>query len=95
MYRVVLPSLLETVPTTELPLTVPFTSQVICVPAETQSDAVKDCDRLSATLVVAGETEFATAQRMVTLALEDFDGSATLVAVTFNVDGEGRLAGAA
>ncbi|MHB8539698.1 MAG: hypothetical protein ACYDCD_01965 [Candidatus Acidiferrales bacterium] len=46
------------------------------------------------TLADEGEIEFAAAQEIVTLAVADFDGSATLVAVTEKLGGVGGNAGA-
>ncbi len=64
------------------------------VPGGTHSVAVKDCDCPSATLAAAGEIEFGAAQTIVTLAEADFERSATLVAVTLTVAGDGGAAGA-
>jgi hypothetical protein len=40
-------------------------------------------------VAVSGEIVFVAEHVMVTLAVADFDGSATLVTVTFTVDGDG------
>jgi hypothetical protein len=57
-------------------------------------DAEKICDAPTEMLAEAGAIAFAAAQEIVTLALADFDGSATLVAVTFTFGGAGATAGA-
>jgi hypothetical protein len=82
------------VPMVAVPPTVPFTSQTIAVPAGTQKDAVNVCELPTATVAAAGETAFAVAHVTVTLALASFELSATLVAVTLTVDGDGGVAGA-
>lgn len=84
----------EIVPRIELPPRVPLTSQAIGVPGATQSDAVKFCVALRLRLAAAGEREFAAGQEIVTLAVADFEGSATLIALTTTASGEGAIAGA-
>lgn len=83
-----------TVPTVELPPTVPFTSHVTVVPSATQSDAEKVCVAPATMLTVPGEMEFAAAHEIVTLAVAAFDESAMLVAVTETTAGAGGIAGA-
>jgi hypothetical protein len=82
------------VPRLAFPPVTPLTSQVIAVPGAIQNDAVKFCVCPSPTLAVAGEIEFALGQMTVTLALPDLVPSATLVAVTLTVAGEGGSSGA-
>jgi hypothetical protein len=67
---------------------------VIAVPGARQNVAVKFCVCPSATLAAAGAIVFALAQVIVTLALPNFAASATLVAVTLTVAGDGGVAGA-
>ncbi len=45
-------------------------------------------------MAAGGEIVFVAEHVMVTLAVADFDGSATLVTVTLTVEGEGGTAGA-
>ncbi|MGH9690878.1 MAG: hypothetical protein ACRD4C_07345 [Candidatus Acidiferrales bacterium] len=59
-----------------------------------QNDAVKLAVWPSATLAVEGKIEFVAAHVIVTVALADSELSATLVAVTVTVAGEGGTAGA-
>lgn len=82
------------VPTFKLPPAMLLTSHVIGVPATMHKDAEKICDAPMAMLAEAGAIAFGTAQEIVTLALADFDGSATLVAVTVKLGGAGAIAGA-
>jgi len=82
------------VPTVKLPPAMPLTSHVIAVPAATHKDAEKICDALTEMLAEAGAIAFGAAQEIVTLALADFVGSATLVAVTVKLGGVGVMAGA-
>jgi len=82
------------VPNVALPPATPLTSQVICTPGAVHNDAVKVCIWPSATLAEDGETEFAFAQVMVTVAVPDFVGSAVLVAAMVTVGGDGTVAGA-
>jgi hypothetical protein len=56
--------------------------------------AEKTCDAPTEMLAEAGAIAFGVAQEIVTLALADFDGSATLVAVTVKPGGVGAIAGA-
>ena len=60
-----------------------------------QNDAVKGCVWPSPTLAEEGEIKFDAAHVIVTLAAPVFEASATLVAITFTVAGEGGAAGAA
>ena len=82
------------VPTEELPPAMLLTSHVIAVPAAMHKDAENVCDVPTEIPAEAGEIAFGAAQEIVTLALADFDGSATLVAVTFALGGAGATAGA-
>ncbi len=77
-----------------LPPIIPFTSQVIVVPGGRHRAVVKGCDFPSATLATAGEIELGAAQTIVTIAEADLEVSATLVAVTLTVAGDGGVAGA-
>lgn len=90
----VLLPLFATVPSAILPPVTPLTSQVIAVPAGTQSVAANVCASPRATLAIAGETLFALAHPIVTLADAAREESATLVAVTLTDGGEGGDAGA-
>lgn len=80
------------VPRVAFPPATPFTSQTIGVPLAVHRDAVKICVWPSATLAVAGEITFE--QVIVTLAVPDFAGSATLIAAIVTLGGEGGAAGA-
>lgn len=82
------------VPTVAFPPTAPFTSHVIVASAAAQNDAENDCELPSDTLALGGEIEFAAEHAIVTLALADFELSATLVAVTLTVGGVGGGDGA-
>jgi hypothetical protein len=93
VYVVVFPPLLVTVPSIALPPTIPLTSHVIVVPGGTHSVAVNACVCPSATLATAGEIAFAP-QTISTLAAPDFVPSATLVAVTLTLGGDGGADGA-
>lgn len=81
-------------PTVALPPAMLLTSQVIVVLAEMHKDAEKICEAPTEMLAEAGEIAFDAEQEIVALALADFDGSATLVAVTFTLGGAGASAGA-
>jgi hypothetical protein len=85
---------LTMVPSVALPPGMPFTSQTAIVGGAGQKEAVKVCVALSATLAEAGDIELAPLQTTVTLALADFEVSATLVAVTVTVAGVGGATGA-
>jgi hypothetical protein len=63
-------------------------------PGGRQKDAVKVCVPPRVMLAEDGEMEFVAAQVTVTVALADFDGSATLAAVTEICGGEGTTTGA-
>ncbi|HKV28651.1 MAG TPA: hypothetical protein VJN90_10310 [Candidatus Acidoferrales bacterium] len=67
---------------------------MIAVPVPTHREAEKIWDALAEMFAEAGEIEFGAAQEIVMLALPDFEGSATLVAVTVTVGGAGACAGA-
>lgn len=77
------------VPIVGLPPRTPLTSQVMVAPLARQNDTLNACDCASETVAVSGEIVFVAEHVMVTLAVADFDGSATLVTVTFTVDGDG------
>ena len=94
VYCAVFALVLMMVPTVELPPKIPFTSQTIAVLAAGQNEAVKFCVEPSATFAEVGDMEFVPEQAMVTLALADFEVSATLVTVTVIVGGVGSDAGA-
>ncbi|MGH9775745.1 MAG: hypothetical protein ACRD50_12445 [Candidatus Acidiferrales bacterium] len=72
----------------------PFTSQTISEPAGTHKTAEKDCVAPSSTLADGGVKELAAEQFIVTLAATDFEGSATLVAVTLTGCEDGSASGA-
>ena len=78
----------------ELPPGIPSTSQVIVAPVARQNDALKVCVCASETVAAGGEMVFVAEHVMVTLAVADFDGSATLVTMTLTVEGDGGTAGA-
>src|SRR5579863_3823993 len=63
-------------------------------PAGRQNEAVNVCVSPRPTFVERGEIEFVAAQTMVAVALPDFELSATLVAVTVTVAGDGGTGGA-
>ncbi len=67
---------------------------MIGAPAARQNDAAKLCVSPRPTLAAPGAIEFAAPHITVTLALPDFVASATLVAVTLTVGGEGGVKGA-
>jgi hypothetical protein len=69
-------------------------SQVTVAPGARQKLAVKFCVCPSATLAADGAIVLALVQVIVTLALPDLVASATLVAFTFTVVGEGGVGGA-
>lgn len=94
MYVAVFAPVLVMVPTVELPPATLLTSHVIGVPAAMHKEAEKTCDALTEMLAEAGAIAFGAAQEIVTLALADFEGSATLVAVTETLGGVGGNAGA-
>ena len=81
-------------PTVELPPAIPFTSHAMEAPAGRQNEAVKACVCARETVTVDGETVFAAEHVMVTLAVADLVASATLVAVTLTVEGDGGTSGA-
>lgn len=94
VYCAALAPVLTMVPTVALPPAIPFTSQIIGEVGAGQNEAVKVCVALSATFAEEGRIELAPEQTTVTLAIADFDLSATLVAVTVTVLGTGGSAGA-
>lgn len=81
-------------PKLELPPVNPFTSQATLEPAARQNEAPNDCGWPSATFAAAGEIAFVAVHVIVTLAPPDADVSATLVAVTVTVAGDGTDEGA-
>lgn len=94
VYVAVFAPVLVMVPTVELPPAMLLTSHVIGVPAAMHKDVEKTCDAPTEMLAEAGAIAFGAAQEIVTLALADFDGSATLVAVTLTFGGAGASTGA-
>jgi hypothetical protein len=85
--------LLAIVPTVALPPAIPLTSHVIAAPLVEQNEAVNVCVCPSETFALAGEIE-SVVQVIVTVALPLFVLSATLVAVTVTIGGDGTAAGA-
>jgi hypothetical protein len=85
---------LEIVPSAELPPATPFTSHVTVLPPARQNDALNACVSPNPTFADGGVIEFVATQVIVTLALPDFAVSATLVAVTLTVGGDGGATGA-
>ena len=81
-------------PTVELPSAIPFTSHAMEAPAARQNEAVKACVCARETVTADGEMVFVAEHVMVTLAVADFVGSATLVAVALTVEGDGGTSGA-
>lgn len=94
VYVAVVPPVAAMVPTVALPPAMPLTSHVTAIPAAMHNKAEKLCVAPRETLADEGATEFAAAQEIVTLAVADFDGSATLVAVTETLGGVGETTGA-
>ena len=94
VYRAVLRCLVTIVPIVELPPEIPLTSHAMEAPVARQNEAVKVCVCARETVAAGGEIVFVAEQVMVTLAVADFDESATLVTVTLTVEGEGVTAGA-
>ena|SRR5271166_1113435 len=85
--------LLAIVPTVALPPTIPFTSHTAAAPLVEQNEAVNVCVCPSETFALAGKIE-SVVHVIVTLALPLFVLSASLVAVTVTVGGDGGAAGA-
>lgn len=83
-----------TIPYVVFPLGLPFTSQATVPPFARQNEALNDCVLESATLAAVGEMALIAAQVIVILALAVFELSATLVAVTVTLSGDGTLLGA-
>jgi hypothetical protein len=94
VYRAVFALLGAIVPIVELPLGIPSTSHAMMAPAAEQNDTLNVCVCASETVVAGGEMVFVAEHVMVTLAVADLEGSATLVTVTLTVEGEGGTAGA-
>ncbi len=94
MYVVVAAPVFVTDPSAALPPTTPLTSQFTGVPEGTHRAAAKSCDWPSVRVAEVGAIEFTLVQPIPTLAVADFEGSATLVAVTLTVGGEGNAPGA-
>jgi hypothetical protein len=84
----------EIVPIVELPLGIPLTSHAMAAPAAEQNDTLNVRVCASETVAAGGEMLFVAEQVMVTLAVADLEGSATLVTVTLTVEGEGGTSGA-
>jgi len=85
---------LAMVPSALFPLATPFTSQVIALPVATHSDAANVCDWLSEMLADGGVSMVEGVHSIFTVALPDFAGSATLVAVTVTAGDAGAALGA-
>ena len=94
VYTAVFALLGAIVPIAELPLGIPLTSHAMVAPAGKQNDTLNVCVWASETVAVGGEMVFVAEHVMVTLAVADLEGSATLVTVTLTVEGEGGTAGA-
>ena len=94
VYCAALALVLTMVPTVALPPGAPFTSQMIVAVGVGQNEAVRVCVALSGIFAEEGRIESAPEQTTATLALADFDVSATLVAVTLTVLGVGGSLGA-
>lgn len=94
VYMAALAPLGAIVPIAELPPAIPLTSHATAAPADRQKDALKVCVRASETVAVGGEIVFVAEHVMVTLAVADLAGSATLVTVTLTVEGDGGTVGA-
>jgi hypothetical protein len=94
VYRAVFSLLGAIVPIVELPLGIPSTSHAMMAPAAEQNDTLNVCVCASETVAAGGEMVFVAEHVMVTLAVADLEGSATLVTVTLTVEGEGGTAGA-
>jgi hypothetical protein len=63
-------------------------------PVHAAKEAEMDCSISSETVAAGGEIVFVAEHVMVTLAVADFVGSATLVTMTLTVEGAGGTAGA-
>jgi hypothetical protein len=94
VYRAVFGVALTIVPIVAFPPTIPFASHVMLAAEEAQNEAVNTCVWLNATLADGGEIEFVAEHAIVTFAVPNFELSATLVAVTVTVAGDGGDAGA-
>jgi hypothetical protein len=94
VYTAVFALLDAIVPIAELPLGIPLTSHAMVAPAAKQNDKLNVCVCASETVAAGGEIVFVAEQVMVTLAVVDLEGSATLVTMTLTVEGEGGTAGA-
>ena len=94
VYTAVFAPLGAIVPIAELPFGIPLTSHATVAPAAKQNDTLNVCVCASETVAADGEIVFVAEHVMVTLAVTDLEGSATLVTVTFTVEGEGGTAGA-
>ena len=94
MYRAVFALLGSIVPIVELPVGIPLTSHAMVAPAAEQNDTLNVCVCASETVAAGGEMVFVAEHVIVTLAVADLEGSATLVTVRLTVEGEGGTAGA-
>jgi hypothetical protein len=94
VYRAVFTVALTIVPSVAFPPVIPLASQVTDAPAAWQNETVNTCVCAKAILAAEGEIEFVAAHVIVTLAVPNFEASATLVAVTVTVAGDGGDAGA-
>jgi hypothetical protein len=82
------------VPIVELPAAIPLTSHAMGAPVARQNEAVNACVCARETVTADGEIVFVAEHVMVTLAVADLVASATLVAVTLTIEGDGGTAGA-
>jgi hypothetical protein len=94
VYRAVVALLGAILPIVESPPAIPFTSHAREAPVARQNEAVNICVCARETVTVDGETVFVAEHVMVTLAVADFVASATLLAVTLTVEGDGGTSGA-
>jgi hypothetical protein len=94
VYRAVFTVALTIVPRVAFPPVIPLASQVTGAPVARQNETVNTCVCARATLAAEGEIELVEAHVIVTLAVPNFEVSATLVAVTVTVAGDGGDAGA-
>jgi hypothetical protein len=94
VYTAVFTLLGAIVPIAKLPLGIPLTSHAMVAPAAKQNDTLNVCVCASETVAAGDEMVFVAEHVMVTLAVADLEGSATLVTVTLTVEGEGGTVGA-
>jgi hypothetical protein len=94
VYKAVFAVALTIAPSVAFPPVIPLVSQVTDAPVARQNETVNTCVCARTTLAAEGEIEFVAAHVIVTLAVPNFEVSATLVAVTVTVAGDGGDAGA-